>query len=204
MDRNVMKLSGNDVNRRAGGIPLAVGQAASKAEETALGLGTNRIYWFRVRHPFVYGWAAFLIGGGIVALFTMTTYKNWSYEGVNLVAAFYEVVLGGLGGGIAAVLLAFAYTRSIRPTLAPMKADHVIATENQPPRRLAQAGDEQDTDDKPSGAGCGGRFGAEGDNQRRGTARGTGRVQHALQHGRHQLRQDQPPARGQASAGCQP
>ncbi len=105
---------------------LALGEAAATAEKKALELGTNRIYRVRLRHPFLYGLTAFILGGGFVSIFTMTTYENWAYEGINLTTAVYQVVLGGLCGGLVAVMLAFVYAGSIRRTREPMKRGGII------------------------------------------------------------------------------
>ncbi len=107
-------------------IALRLGQAATAVEETAIDLGTSRVYRFRRRHPVVYGLAAFILGSGFIAVFTMTTYKDWAYQSIDLKVALYQIIAGGLGGGIVAVMLAFAYTRAIRPTLPPMRAAGVI------------------------------------------------------------------------------
>lgn len=107
-------------------VALALGERISTVEDRAIGLATNRVYQFRVRHPALYGLAAFIIGGGLVTIFTITTYTNMAFEGVNMTTALHEVIFGGLGGGIASVLLAFAYTRTIGPTLGPLKSDGII------------------------------------------------------------------------------
>jgi hypothetical protein len=115
-------VAGHDKTQK-GGAALALGNAVATAEEAAIDLGTNRIYRLQARHPYLYGLAAFILGGGIVSIFTMTTYVNWTYEGVNLTRAVYQVVLGGLGGGIVFVILAFAYARSVKPTLGTMESN---------------------------------------------------------------------------------
>ncbi|WP_428488317.1 hypothetical protein [Rhodopila sp.] len=130
--------TGSAAKGRGGSIPLALGETASKVEDTSVALGTNWIYRIRMRHPLLYGLGAFIIGSGLLAIFTMTTYKNWSFEGVNLKTAVYQVFWGGLCGGIVATALAFAYTSLIRPTLAPLKSAGVIGSEEStgaPPRQ---------------------------------------------------------------------
>jgi hypothetical protein len=102
--------------------------------EPAIDLGTNPIARLRLRHPYLYGLAAFILGGGFISFFTMTTYTNWAYEGVNLATAMYQIVFGGLGGGIVSVILAFAYAGSIRQTREPMKSN---GTSRAPTQRLA-------------------------------------------------------------------
>jgi hypothetical protein len=97
-------------------VVTAVGDAEMHAEDAALRMGTSRIYRLRTRHPLLYGLAAFVIGGGLVALFTMSTYANWAYQSIDLKVALYRVVLGGLGGGAVLVVLAFAYAASVRST----------------------------------------------------------------------------------------
>jgi protein-S-isoprenylcysteine O-methyltransferase Ste14 len=92
--------------------------AAGSADDKAIGLITSPVYRFRVRHPMLYAAIAFVLGGAVVGLFTMTTYTNWAFEGIDLKTAFYQVIFGSLGGGIVLVILAFAYTATIRPTLA--------------------------------------------------------------------------------------
>jgi hypothetical protein len=98
-------------------LPLAIGEAAAKVETGAIRLATRRVYEFRTRHPWVYGLTAFILGGGFIGVFTMTTYTNWAFEGIDLKTAVYQVVFGSLGGGIAAVVLAFAYARTVRETI---------------------------------------------------------------------------------------
>ncbi len=100
----------------------ALGHAIASGEEKALDLGTNRIYPLRLRHPYLYGVTAFILGGGLISIFVMTTYTNWAYEGVNLTTAVYQIVFGGLGGGLVAVILAFAYAASVKSTGAPMRS----------------------------------------------------------------------------------
>jgi hypothetical protein len=107
---------------------LALGQTVAKTEKAALDLGTNRVYRFRASHPGIYGLVAFILGSGVVALFILLTYLKSTFESPDLKVAMYDLVFGGLGGGIAAVLLAFAYTSSIRATLEPMKAGGVIGS----------------------------------------------------------------------------
>ena len=55
-------------------VALATGETVATAEKAALDLGTNRVYRFRLRHPFVYGLIAFILGGGLVAFATLLTY----------------------------------------------------------------------------------------------------------------------------------
>jgi hypothetical protein len=107
-------------------IALETGNVVGGAEEALLTMGTSRVYRFRLRHPWLYGIIAFIIGGGFISVFTMTTYTNWVYQSINLKVALYQVVFGGLGGGVVAVILAFAYTAAIRPTLPAMRSDGVI------------------------------------------------------------------------------
>jgi hypothetical protein len=101
-------------------IIQGVGNTVIAAEDAVLTGGTSRLYQFRVRHPWIYGIAAFMLGGGFVAVFTMTTYKNWVYESINLKVALYQVVFGGLGGGIVAVILAFALAGVLGNTFPSM------------------------------------------------------------------------------------
>jgi hypothetical protein len=107
-------------------IALELGNAVGGAEQAVLTAGTSRVYRFRRRHPWLYGIITFMIGGGFIAVFTMTTYKNLAFEGVNLKAAMYQIIFGGLGGGIATVILAFAYAGTIGKTLPAMKLSSVI------------------------------------------------------------------------------
>ncbi len=93
----------------------AAGEMEQRAEDASINLASTGVYRFRQRHPVWYGLIAFFIGGGAVAIFTMTTYRNWVFEGVNLTAAVYQVVIGGLIGGIVVALLAFAYAAMLRP-----------------------------------------------------------------------------------------
>nr|WP_294530785.1 hypothetical protein [uncultured Rhodopila sp.] len=103
-------------------VALAAGNAVGTAEKAALKLGTNRVYRFRLRHPFLYGLAAFIAGAGVVAAFILLSVLKTTYESPDLKAALYDLIIGGAGGGIAAVVLAFAYTGAIRQTLKPMQA----------------------------------------------------------------------------------
>jgi hypothetical protein len=98
-------------------LPLAVGEAAAKVEAGIIRLATRRVYQFRVRHPWVYALIAFILGSSFIGVFTMTTYTNWEFEGIDLKTAIYQVVFGSLGGGIALVVLAFAYARTVRDTI---------------------------------------------------------------------------------------
>jgi len=107
-------------------IALELGNAIGSAEKAVLTTGTSRVVRFRMRHPWLYGIMAFIIGGGFIAVFTMTTYKDWAYDGINLKLAFYQTLFGGLGGGIATVVLAFAYTGTIGKTLPAMKSTGAI------------------------------------------------------------------------------
>jgi len=113
MPGNQTKLNTRHDTVREDSIALALGEAISTIEEGAINLGTNRIYRFRLRHPVLYGLIAFILGGGFISIFTMTTYTNWAYEGIDLTTAFYQVVLGGLFGGLITVILAFAYAGTI-------------------------------------------------------------------------------------------
>jgi uncharacterized iron-regulated membrane protein len=95
---------------------LAIAKKIATVEDKAINRGTKGIYRLRMRHPYLYGFAAFVLGGGLISIFTMTTYTNWAYEGVNLSTALHQIIFGGLGGGIVAVILAFAYAGSIGRT----------------------------------------------------------------------------------------
>lgn len=107
-------------------IARTLGQRFASVEAWAIDLGSRRVYSLRLLHPWLYGLLAFVIGGFVVGSFTMTTYANWAYEGVNLRIAFWQVVGGSIGGGLANVILAFAYARTIRPTLPAMAASGII------------------------------------------------------------------------------
>ena len=103
-------------------MPRAIGNEAAKIEGGAIRLGTAGVYRFRERHPWVYGLIAYLIGSGLIAIIIVISYENWSFEGVNLKAAVYELVGGAFAGGVVMVVLAFAYARTIRPAIAsPVK-----------------------------------------------------------------------------------
>lgn len=113
----------------ANGKPAtALGEVEAKLETGALGLGTNRVYRFRSRHPWIYGLGAFIAGGALAVLFVAIPYLRTTYESPDLEAALYETVIGGLGGGLAAVVLAFAYTAAIRPALGAMRSGGVNYT----------------------------------------------------------------------------
>ncbi|OYV40527.1 MAG: hypothetical protein B7Z80_04260, partial [Rhodospirillales bacterium 20-64-7] len=82
-------------------IARTLGQRFASVEAWAIDLGSRRVYSLRLLHPWLYGLLAFVIGGFVVGSFTMTTYANWAYEGVNLRIAFWQVVGGSIGGGLA-------------------------------------------------------------------------------------------------------
>lgn len=122
----------SNADRAEGVIPkaaLKLSEASASVEATLLNVSTNRIYRFRVRHPWVYGLIAFIIGGGAIAVFTMTTYKNWAYQSIDLKVALYQIIFGGLGGGIVAVALAFGYTAAVSPTVPALRASGLIGAE---------------------------------------------------------------------------
>lgn len=106
-------------NARKQPATLILGEAVATAEHQATELGTNRIYRLRLRHPYLCGLAAFILGGSLISIFTMTTYANWAFEGINLTTAVYQTVLGGLLGGIVTIILAFVYAGSVRRTRMP-------------------------------------------------------------------------------------
>jgi hypothetical protein len=118
--------SGNPVP--GGDTAPALGEVEAKREKTALDPATNGVYRFRSRHPWLYGLGAFIVGGALAALFVAIPYLRTTYDSPDLKAALYETVFGGLGGGLAAVALAFAYTAAIRPTLGAMQSGGVIET----------------------------------------------------------------------------
>jgi hypothetical protein len=93
-----------------------IGRVEMAAEDSVLRLVIIGMPRFRDRHPIWYGALAFVIGGGIVALFTMSTYAWWVHYPIDVVTAVYQIVAGGLFGGVAAVLLAFATARTLRST----------------------------------------------------------------------------------------
>jgi hypothetical protein len=121
MVMELIKTTGEPTVRRRGErsqqSALEPGNAASSSEKVLLTGVTSRIYHFRTRHPWLYAMIAFFVGGGLVAIFTATTYENWSYESIDLTTALYQVVFGGFGGGIVTVILAFAYAAAIRTTI---------------------------------------------------------------------------------------
>lgn len=57
----------------------ALGQVKAKPEKTALDTGTNRVYRFRSRHPWIYGMGAFIIGGALATLFVAIPYFRTTY-----------------------------------------------------------------------------------------------------------------------------
>jgi protein-S-isoprenylcysteine O-methyltransferase Ste14 len=120
-------------------VALAVGETVATAEKAALDLGTNRVYRFRLRHPFLYGLAALIAGAGVVAAFILLSFLRTTYESPDLKAALYSLIIGGTGGGIAGVALAFAYTGAIRRTLGPMQAAGVIGSAEPATARLRPA-----------------------------------------------------------------
>jgi hypothetical protein len=106
----------------------ALGETEVKLETAALGVGTNGVYRFRSRHPWLYGLVAFIAGGALAALFVAIPYLRTTFDSPDFKAALYEILIGGLGGGLAAVASAFAYTAAIRPTLGAMQASGIIGT----------------------------------------------------------------------------
>ena len=120
-DRMQMPVRGSDT-------APASGEVEAKLEKSVLDSGTNGVYRFRSRHPWLYGLGAFILGGALAALFVTIPYLRTTYESPDLKAALYETVFGGLGGGLAAVALAFAYTAAIRPTLGAMQSGGIIET----------------------------------------------------------------------------
>ena len=102
-----------------------IGEKESAAEDGAIGLASSRVYRLRAGHPVLFGVIAFVVGAFVLGAFTMTTYGNWAFEGVNLVTALWQVICGSLGGGIAAVIAAFAYAHTLRPTMGAMQADGI-------------------------------------------------------------------------------
>lgn len=114
---------GSDDNKvRKGGAAAALGETIANAEEKAIDFATRRVYRFRLHHPYLYGLAAFIVGGAVISIFTMTTYTNWAFEGVNLTTAVYQTLFGGLGGGVASAILAFGYAANVKGTRAPAKS----------------------------------------------------------------------------------
>jgi hypothetical protein len=85
----------------------------TEAEDGALSLMTSGVVRFGTRHPLIYAALAFIIGGGIVSLFTMSTYAWWVHYPIDVVTPLYQTVIGGVAGGIAMVIVAFAYRRSL-------------------------------------------------------------------------------------------
>ena len=114
-----MDTSGRRGRQTEQDVPLAMGRTEAGVEAAAVRLGTNRVYRFRVQHPWVYGGIAFIIGAFLVGLFIASGYSSWSYQAINLVTASYALAFGMLCGGIVMALLAFAYALTVRPTIAP-------------------------------------------------------------------------------------
>ena len=101
----------------AGATPaMAIGSTEAQVEDTALDDATNGVYRFRSRHPWIYGAGAFVLGGLLAAIFVAIPYLKTTYESPDLTVAFHHLVIGGLGGGVAAIILAFAYTGAVRRT----------------------------------------------------------------------------------------
>ncbi len=101
----------------AGTTPaMALGTAEARVEDAALEDATNGVYRFRSRHPWIYGAGAFVLGSLLAAIFVAIPYLKTTYESADLTVAFHRLVIGGLGGGVAAVILAFAYTGAVRRT----------------------------------------------------------------------------------------
>ena len=82
-----MDTSGRRGRQTEQDVPLAMGRTEAGVEAAAVRLGTNRVYRFRVQHPWVYGGIAFIIGAFLVGLFIASGYSSWSYQAINLVTA---------------------------------------------------------------------------------------------------------------------
>ena len=106
------------VQTRRRDLPVALGERMARIEDGFVRLGTERVYRFRERHPLWFGLIAGLTGSGLLAIITVMSYGDWSFEGINLTAAVYQLVGGAFAGGVAAVFLAFAYARTVRPILS--------------------------------------------------------------------------------------
>jgi hypothetical protein len=94
--------------------PSGLGALEIKAEAVGVTVATKGVAGLRGRHPWLYGIAAFVVGGAVATLFILSAYKYWAFETVDLKAAMYNVVFGGLGAGVASVALAFGYARLAR------------------------------------------------------------------------------------------
>ncbi len=111
-----------DIEPNRGGQPdqslaMATGDRVAEVEDGVIRRGTAGVYRFRVRHPWVYGLIAYIIGSGLIAIVTVISYGSWAFQGVNLKAAVYELVGGAFAGGVVMVVLAFSYARTVRPTI---------------------------------------------------------------------------------------
>lgn len=99
-------------------LPFKVGERMGRIEDAFVRLGTEGVYRFRERHAFWFALIAYLVGSGLIAIVTVMSYGNWSYVGINLTAAVYELVGGAFAGGVTAMVLAFGYARTVRPILS--------------------------------------------------------------------------------------
>jgi hypothetical protein len=114
IDRNARSMTGLDEPKVS---TSAVTSPELALEQRVLFRAPLAFARFGERHPWLLGLIAFVVGGGAVSFFTMTTYANWAYQSIDLKVALYQVVAGGVGGGVVAMILAFAYARTIRATL---------------------------------------------------------------------------------------
>lgn len=108
-------------------VALKAGQNAGRIEAVLLGLPTLRLYRFSTRHPRLYLLLAFLLGAFIIAAFTVSTYLGRTDGTIDLAGAFWLLVAGSAGGGLAMAVIAVVWQRTIRPTLGAMERDGIIS-----------------------------------------------------------------------------
>ena len=90
---------------------LAVGE--TRLEDAVVNTTTRRVHRFSINHPLAYYLLAFVIAGGLISGFTASTYVWWVNYPIDVVTAFYQMLIGGVCGGIVGVLLAALYKRSM-------------------------------------------------------------------------------------------
>jgi hypothetical protein len=97
-------------------LPPEVTRIEPALEDGIVHMMTSGVYRLSRRHPFWYGLIGFVVGGGLVGVFVLTTYLRWTLFAVDVdfATALYQLVGGGLCGGAVGVALVFLYARSLR------------------------------------------------------------------------------------------
>jgi hypothetical protein len=97
-------------------VSPALSRIEPDVEDATVRVMTRGVLRFSRRHPFWYGLIGFVLGGGLVGVFVLTTYLRWTLYAVDVDFAteLYQLVGGGLGGGVVGVAVAFLYAASLR------------------------------------------------------------------------------------------